>query len=94
MSLSVARREFLKLAGAAAIAQRIPAADKPVRVGMVGVGNRGTAHVKNLLDLPGVEIPAICDINEANLSKSQALVEKAGHTRPEGYSSGLEDFRR
>ncbi len=92
--MSVARRELLKLAGAAAIAQRIPAADKAVRVGMVGVGNRGTYLVKCLLDLPGVEIPAICDINEDHLSNAQGLVEKAGRKRPEGYSAGLEDFRR
>ena len=40
---------------------------KPVRVGVVGVGNRGSGHVKMLLDIPGVEIPAICDINTNRL---------------------------
>jgi predicted dehydrogenase len=69
-------------------------AEKVVRIGIVGAGNRGTGLLRNFLDLPGVAIPAVCDINEANLSRAQGIVEKAGHKRPEGYSRGLEDFRR
>jgi predicted dehydrogenase len=82
------------MAGAAGIVRSASSAEKPVRIGMVGVGNRGTGLVRNLLHIPGVEIPAICDINEANLKNAQALVEKAGRKVPEGYSKGLEDFRR
>jgi predicted dehydrogenase len=91
------RRDFLKLAGAAGIAQSVGAADeavRPVRIGMVGVGNRGTGLVKILLDIPGVEIPAICDINEEHLQRAQVIVEKTGGKRPEGYSRGPEDYRR
>ncbi|MCZ2153150.1 MAG: Gfo/Idh/MocA family oxidoreductase [Bryobacterales bacterium] len=90
------RREILKAAGALAAFRLsgMQAAEKPVRIGMVGVGGRGTAHVRTLLDVPGVEIPAICDINEANLARSQNLIQEAGHARPEGYSRGPEDFRR
>jgi hypothetical protein len=51
----------------------------------VGVGNRGTSVLKNLLDVPGVVVPAICDINETNLSRAQALVEKSTTGKPEGY---------
>src|SRR5262249_8200068 len=88
------RREFLKLAGAAAMAQSLKAAEKPVRIGFVGVGRRGTGLVKILLDIPGVEIPAICDINEDHLKSAQDIVEKRGRNRPEGYSRGNEDYRR
>ena len=94
MPSGVQRREFLKLAGAAGIARSLGAAEEPVRIGLVGVGNRGTGLVKILLDVPGVEIPAICDINEGHLQNAQAMVEKAGHKRPEGYSGGPEDYRR
>ena len=83
------RREFMKAAAGLAVA-----AQKVVRIGMVGVGSRGTALLRNFLDLPGVRIPAICDINEANLKRGQGIVEKTGQKRPEGYSSGVEDFRR
>ena len=93
MSSHVQRRDFLKLVSAG-LAQSLAGAGKPVKIGLVGVGNRGTGLVKILLDVPGVEIPAICDINEEHLQNAQAIVEKRGSKRPEGYSSGPEDYRR
>lgn len=85
------RRDFLKISTAttlgAGLARGFAApARKPVRLGMVGVGSRGTAHLRNLLRMGGVEIPAICDINQEHLHRAQALVEKAGQKHPEGYS--------
>jgi len=58
------------------------------------VGSRGTYLLKTILDVQGVQVPAICDINEANLERGLGVVEKSGRKRPEGYSSGVEDFRR
>lgn len=91
MSRNVSRRGFLQVAAAAGM---LVGAEKPVRLGMVGVGNRGTSLLRTALDLPGVEVPAICDINEANLERGLGIVEKTGRPRPTGYSSGVEDFRR
>ncbi|MFN7998627.1 MAG: Gfo/Idh/MocA family oxidoreductase [Bryobacteraceae bacterium] len=88
------RRDFLKLAGLASAAASLPGAEKPVRIGIVGVGNRGTGLVKIFLEVPGVEIPAICDINEEHLERGRTLVEKAGRQRPEGYGKGPEDYLR
>jgi myo-inositol 2-dehydrogenase / D-chiro-inositol 1-dehydrogenase len=88
MSRHYQRREFLKLAGAAAMAQSLNGAEKLVSIGFVGVGKRGTGLVKILLDVPGVEIPAICDINEEHLKNAQDIIEKKGCKRPEGYSHG------
>src|SRR3954469_5596472 len=90
----VQRRDFLKLAGAAGISRGLSGADKSVKIGLVGVGNRGTGLLKILLDLPGVEIPAISDINEEHLQRAQGIVETAAGKRPEGYASGPEDYRR
>ena len=36
-----------------------------IRVGMVGVGSRGTYALKRLAFMPGVEIAAFCDVKEA-----------------------------
>lgn len=95
MSTDFSRRKFLELAGAAGLtAAAGGAAERPVRIGVVGVGNRGSYLVRNFLDLPGVEIPAICDINESNLDRALGMVEKARSKRPEGYAKGVEDFRR
>ena len=68
--------------------------DRIVRVGIVGTGGRGTSLLRNLLALPGVEVPAVCDINESNAARAQAVLEKAGRPRPEAYTAGVEDFRR
>lgn len=63
-------------------------------LGIIGAGNRGTSLLRTLLARPDVTVPAICEINEANLARGQALVEKLGSKRPEGYSRGVEDYRR
>lgn len=88
------RRTFLKMAATSALSGPLNGADRTVRVGFVGVGNRGTGLVKILLDLPNVEIPAICDINEDHLRNALELVERNGWKRPEGYSAGPEDYLR
>ncbi|MBT4482048.1 MAG: Gfo/Idh/MocA family oxidoreductase [Candidatus Latescibacteria bacterium] len=66
----------------------------PVRVGYVGVGGMGTAHVRNLLRIEGVEIRAVCDIVSDRIARAQNLVEEAGQPRPKGYSRGETDFLR
>jgi len=35
-----------------------------VRLGIVGVGGMGTAHTHYLVDMPGVELVAVCDIDK------------------------------
>src|SRR5258708_28135393 len=93
MSRSLDRRTFIT--GAASLAHTAMGEDeRMIRAGMVGVGNRGTSLLRTLLALPGVDVPAICDINEANLVRAQDLVEKNGRKPPDGYANGVEDFRR
>ncbi|MEO7653094.1 MAG: gfo/Idh/MocA family oxidoreductase, partial [Bryobacteraceae bacterium] len=92
MSTPLNRRTLLT--GAASFAQVARGEyERSVGIGIVGAGNRGTTLLRTLLALPGVKVPAICDINEASLARAQGLAEKAGQARPDGYSSGVEDFR-
>jgi predicted dehydrogenase len=65
-----------------------------VRMGFVGVGHQGAAHVENFLRIPGVEIAAICDIVPAKVDAVQRRVMATGRPRPVGYDRGHEDFRR
>ncbi|HOP61229.1 MAG TPA: Gfo/Idh/MocA family oxidoreductase [Candidatus Saccharicenans sp.] len=67
---------------------------KVVRVGFVGVGGMGSVHVRNFLNIDGVEIKAICDIVEEKVARAQKWVEEAGFPRPRGYSAGPWDFKR
>ena len=65
-----------------------------VRIAVVGVGERGTTILGELLKLQGIEIRAICDIVESKAAAAQDLVVKAGKPKPEGYTRGKTDFRR
>lgn len=65
-----------------------------VRIGFVGVGGMGSAHVNNLLRIPGCRIAAVCDIVESKVARVQEQVAKAGFARPSGYSRGPTDFER
>jgi predicted dehydrogenase len=100
------RREFLQV-GAAATAWAMggaslaaEAADgkappvDPVRIGLVGIGGRGTVLLKILLDLEGVEVKAVCDIIEEWVVRAQNLVTAAGRAKPTGYARGETDFQR
>lgn len=65
-----------------------------VRIGFIGVGGMGTAHVRNLLKIEGAELRAVCDIVEWKVERVQAMCEAAGKIKPEGYIRGEQDFRR
>ena len=90
MRHGIGRREFLEIGAASAVmtlgAGAAAQEPKPVRIGVVGVGGRGTGLLGNLLGMAGLEFPALCDINEAHLARAQDMVVQAGHAKPEGYS--------
>jgi len=65
-----------------------------VRVGFVGVGGMGSAHVLNYLNIDGLEIKAVCDIVPAKVERVQKWCQDAGRTVPTGYSKGPLDFKR
>lgn len=65
-----------------------------VRIGFVGVGGMGTAHVRNLVRIDGCVVTAVCDIVEAHAERAADIVEEAGHPRPTLYTRGETDFER
>jgi len=88
--MTLNRRQFLGASGAVVaghlLASKLPA-DSPndtVGVGFVGVGNRGTALLRNLLPIKNVEVRALCDIKPEHLERAQKLVTGAGQKKPEG----------
>ncbi len=66
----------------------------PVRIGFVGVGGMGSAHVRNLLKIDGAVIKAVCDIVPEKVARVQNWVVKAGFPKPAGYSRDEHDFLR
>ncbi len=65
-----------------------------VRIGFVGTGGMGTAHVRNLARIKGCLVAAVCDIDVSNAERAAEIVRSAGHPPPALFTRGDEDFRR
>ena len=104
MDAKLGRRDLLREGAALAMmslasvsyskSQEAGPGNKSVRIGMVGVGGRGTSLLRTLVTMEGVAINAIADITPGNLAHAQDLVETKLGKRPEGYGKGPEDFRK
>ncbi len=68
-------------------------ADTKVRLAFIGVGSRGRSHVEQALFRDDVEITAICDPAPEAISRTTAMIEKAGRKAPVAYGKGDEAFK-
>ncbi|MHC4738621.1 MAG: Gfo/Idh/MocA family oxidoreductase [Planctomycetota bacterium] len=101
---NINRREFLKTNAAATFSLALAgtgigkaesrADDKDIRLGIVGMGNRGKALLRTLLTISGVKITALCDIDKERLAFAQGMVVKGGQLKPEGYSKDEYVFKQ
>ena len=57
-----------------------------VRIGFIGLGNRGLLTLERYMLIKHVEIKALCEIRPGNLAKGQALLTKGGHPVATGYT--------
>ena len=64
-----------------------------LRIGMIGVGLRGTNHLDNVLLRNDVLVTAICDIDPNRVSIALDKIEKAGQKKPEVFSSSDLDYK-
>ena len=77
--IEVNRRRFLHGAAAAGLALSqgqtlegaIEAETRPVRLGIIGLGNRGTTLARNLLEIPKTQIVAVCDAYEPRRAEAR-----------------------
>lgn len=67
------------------------ASDK-IRIGLVGVGDRGSEHVRILLAIDHVELVAVCDIVPEKVAAAQKRAREAGAKEPAGYTKGERDY--
>jgi len=58
-----------------------------VRVGIIGLGNRGPAHMNNFKRIEGVEIKALCDVVPEKVDRANKMLEDPAHS-PTLYKSG------
>jgi hypothetical protein len=64
-----------------------PKLDK-VRIGFVGIGDRGSGAVERMTFIDGVEIVALCDIRQAAVDGAQAILQKAGVPKAKEFVAG------
>jgi len=86
------RREFLGTAAMVAGVQAAP--PKKVRIGVIGVGGRGTGFLKASLAMGGVEVAALCDILPEAASRGVDLVQTNLGAKPAVYTNGDRDYKR
>lgn len=107
MSHPLSRRRFLQgsagyaaAAGAAAgmvwpgTARASGIGGRDIRLGYVGVGNRGTQLLTCMFRHKGIQVPAVCDINPKAATRASGIVDKAVGKRPETYTRGPKDYLR
>lgn len=63
-----------------------------VRVGMIGMGNRGSALLGNLLDIEKVQIVAVCDIVPPRAEQAARRVADRTGRQPAAFTAGETDF--
>ena len=74
------------------ILSRRSQANDLVRLGLIGVGLRGTSHLKMVLRREDVEVNAICDIDKKAAKRAVEIVRTSRGKEPAVYTAGDEDF--
>ncbi|MGC1364715.1 MAG: Gfo/Idh/MocA family oxidoreductase, partial [Candidatus Acidiferrum sp.] len=91
--MEIERRDFLKTTGKAltvgaaalALGGKILGANDRVRIAVCGVRGRGHDHIRGFAHVPGVELTALCDVDENVLNERLGGIEKMGLPRPKSY---------
>ncbi len=97
------RREFIKKTSVLGAGILVTPAISPnffgdfesqkLNVGLIGVGERGTNHLSNLLLRKDVNVTAICDIDANRLDAAKARMAKAGKKAPKTFGNSDYDYR-
>ena len=90
-SSSILRRRFLQGVAAATAVTSVRAQADPLRIGMIGVGKRGTAHLGRLVKRSDTVIQAVCDIDPAARDAAQSAAQA---DNPRSYGDYRELLRQ
>lgn len=81
------RRQKFNMSGYAA-----PKLEK-VRIGIIGLGQRGPAHLETIKHVEGAEIRALCDLRPEKVAAASHMLEGTIH-KPELYSGSEEAWKK
>ncbi|MES2107279.1 MAG: Gfo/Idh/MocA family oxidoreductase [Bacteroidota bacterium] len=95
------RREFIKNSAIAAAGITIlpsgslfASVKDKVRLGYIGVGDRGMSHISEGVLRDDVEIVAICDVQERSLKRCREYIAKKGRPAATEYTGGLDAYKK
>jgi predicted dehydrogenase len=86
--MDMTRRRILEGAALAVGAQatRVLGANDRINIAVVGVGGRGTSHLREYMNIPDCHVAAVVDVDQSSQERAVALVEKAKGHKPKVYS--------
>ncbi len=95
------RRDFIKksaiigtgIAMAPSMSFGMAKNEKKLRVGLIGVGLRGTNHLNNVLQRADVLVTAICDTDPNRIAIALKRAEKYGKKKPKVFGKNDFDYR-
>ncbi|MCE7044517.1 Gfo/Idh/MocA family protein [Dyadobacter sp. CY312] len=64
-----------------------------VRIGYIGLGNRGGGAIKRIVHLENVQVKALCDVRPAQVQQAAKIFENTIH-KPKLYSAGQDDWKK
>lgn len=64
-----------------------------VRIGIVGIGNRGSGAVRRLSRIEGTDIVALCDVRPDQVHAALDFLQDTNHS-PDTYTDGEDDWKR
>lgn len=65
-----------------------------VRVAFIGLGMRGPGHLESVINIPGVEVIALCDMSEKNTKSANEMLVKAGRPKAKEYFGDENAWRK
>lgn len=100
--MNSSRRQFIRQSAAGSLALGMlpsatfaakSSAKDLLRVGLIGVGLRGTNHLDNLLLRDDVQITSLCDIDPNRIDLCLNKIKKAGTPKPQIFGKNDYDYR-
>lgn len=96
------RKDFLRNTGLAAASLAIAGtnktyaatADAKVKMGIIGVGQRGLGHLDLLLRRDDVELVAICDTDPRTLNEAKGIITASKKKSPEVFTGDNDAWKR
>ena len=82
------RKQVFNMTGYAA-----PAVET-LRLGFIGLGNRGPGHLGNASLLEGVEIKALCDLRPDSITAAQKKIKGGGKHNPQIYTGNEDEWKK